>query len=220
MLPVQPQRTLIEVSSTIGKISINVIDVVKPKAVMTIAHGAGAGMEHPFMESLSQELAKESISTVRFNFPYMENRRGRPDPAPIAEKTVETVINKTHELYPRLPVFVSGKSFGGRMSSQRLSKDCPAFVKGIIFLGFPLHPAGAPATDRANHLFLISIPMLFLQGTRDALAEMKLMEPLQKKLPLATLKKFEGADHSFKVSKKQLLPELAREASLWIDHLI
>lgn len=221
MTPGQASKKIsIEVSKSIGNVSIKIVDAEKPKAVMTLAHGAGAGMEHMFMESLAMELTKEYITSIRFNFPYMENKKGRPDPAPIAEKTVEAVINKTYELYPKLPLFTSGKSFGGRMTSQRLSKECPAFVKGIIFFGFPLHPTGTPATERANHLSSITIPMLFLQGTRDTLAEMKLMEGVVKKLPSATLKKFEGADHSFKVSKKQLMDELVMASSQWVDQLI
>lgn len=221
MTPGQSSKILsIEVSKSIGSVSIKIVDAEKPKAVMTLAHGAGAGMEHTFMESLAAALAKASITSIRFNFPYMENKKGRPDPAPVAEKTVEAVINTTHELYPKLLMFVSGKSFGGRMTSQRLSKECPAFIKGIIFFGFPLHQTGAPATERANHLASISIPMLFLQGTRDSLAEMKLMEGVVNKLPSARLKKFEGADHSFKVSKSQLMKELAMESSQWIDQLI
>ena len=221
MIPGPSSKKLsIEISKSIGNVSIKIVDAEKPKAVMTLAHGAGAGMEHLFMESLAEVLAKASITSIRFNFPYMENKKGRPDPAPVAEKTVEAVINKTYELYPKLPLFTSGKSFGGRMTSQRLSKECQTFVKGIIFFGFPLHPTGTPATDRANHLASITIPMLFLQGTRDTLAEMTLMEGVVKNLPSATLKKFEGADHSFKVSKRQLMEELATESSQWIDHQI
>ncbi|NOT76384.1 MAG: alpha/beta hydrolase [Cyclobacteriaceae bacterium] len=194
-----------------------ITEAVKPKAVLTFAHGAGAGMQHSFMESMAEALKQQSITTVRFNFPYMENKKGRPDSPAIAHKTIEVVIDETRKRYPKLPVFVSGKSFGGRMSSQKISKECPEFVKGIIFFGFPLHPAGAPAIDRAEHLSLIKIPMLFLQGTKDALAEMELLEPVVKKLKTAVLKKFEGADHSFKVKSKILIEPLAEEASQWID---
>ena len=150
----------------------------------------------------------------------MEKKSKRPDPPAIAEKTVEVVANKAHELYPKLPLFLSGKSFGGRMSSQRLSKDSPEFVRGIIFVGFPLHPAGAPAIDRASHLSVIKIPMLFLQGTKDALAEMELLKPVVKKLKTATLKTFEGGDHSFKVKGKVIIEELAAEMSGFVDSVI
>ncbi len=210
----------IYISKTIGTVSMKIIEAAKPKALLVLAHGAGAGMEHSFMESLAEALKNHSITTVRYNFPYMEKKSKRPDPPAIAEKTVEVVINKVHELYPKLPLFVSGKSFGGRMSSQRLSKESPEFVKGIIFVGFPLHPAGAPAIDRATHLSSIKIPMLFLQGTRDALAEMNLLEPVVKKLKTATLKKFEGGDHSFKVKGKIVIDEIALTIRDWIGELI
>jgi predicted alpha/beta-hydrolase family hydrolase len=210
-------KSKVEISKTIGKVSIKVSDVAKPRAVMVLAHGAGAGMEHPFMESLANGLANEGITTVRFNFPYMENKKGRPDPGPIAEKTVEVVIEKAHQLFPKAPLFTSGKSFGGRMTSQFLSRASPEYVKGIVFYGFPLHPPGAPAIARGEHLAAVKVPMLFLSGTRDALADLKLLEKVLKKLPDATLKKFEGADHSFRVSKKQLMDELVKATSSWID---
>ncbi len=207
---------LVEISESIGSVSIKIIEAAKPKAVIVLAHGAGAGMEHSFMESLAEALKGHSITTVRYNFPYMEKKSKRPDPPAVAEKTVGVIVNKAHELYPGLPLFVSGKSFGGRMSSQKLSKESPDFVKGIIFLGFPLHPAGAPAIDRAVHLSGIKIPMLFLQGTRDALAEMELLKPVVKKLKTATLKTFEGGDHSFKVKGRVVIEELATSMSEWI----
>ena len=212
-------RVSVEVSRSIGSVSAKILDADNPTCVLTLAHGAGAGMDHPFMVSLALEFAKHSIVTIRFNFPYMENGKGRPDPPAIAGKTVEAVINSAHALYPKLPVFAGGKSFGGRMTSQRLSKDCPAFVKGIVFFGFPLHPAGAPSTDRANHLAAIKIPMLFLQGTKDALAAMELMEGVVKKLPSSALKKYEGADHSFKVPKKQMIDVLANDAHQWMKRI-
>ena len=206
----------IQVSESIGKISALLATPDKPKAVMTLAHGAGASMTHRFMEELSNQLIQRSIAVMRFNFPYMENKKGRPDPPAIAEKTVNVVLAEAHTLYPKLPLFVSGKSFGGRMSSQMLSKECPEFVKGIIFYGFPLHPVGKPATDRAIHLKSISIPMLFLSGTKDTLAELSLIEKVCAELPSAILIKFEGADHSFKSGKKDLLPELAYKTIDWM----
>ena len=206
----------IEVSKTLGSVSANVHEVNKPACVLMLAHGAGAGMDHPFMISLASELAKHSINVIRYNLLYMEKGTKRPDPPAIAEKTVEAVMNKVHSLYPKLAVFAAGKSFGGRMTSQRLSKDCPAFLNGIVFFGFPLHPTGAPATDRATHLSSVKIPMLFLQGTKDTLATMDLMEGVVKKLPLATLIKYEGADHSFKVPKKQMIDVLAEDTYQWI----
>jgi predicted alpha/beta-hydrolase family hydrolase len=212
-------KILIEVSKTIGKVSARVDEAKKPKAVMVLAHGAGAGMDHAFMNAIAQELVKHAITVVRYNFPFKENGKGRPDPPAVAEKTVEMLLNKTHDMFPKLTVFAAGKSFGGRMSSQRLSKESPDFVKGIVFYGFPLHAPGAPAMDRAEHLYSVKVPMLFLQGTRDALADMTLMEKVLKKLPGGTMKKFEGADHSFKSGKKQFVEELANETAAWIDSL-
>ncbi|MEK6780622.1 MAG: alpha/beta family hydrolase [Bacteroidota bacterium] len=209
-------KTSIQISESIGKVSALIAVPDKPKALMVLAHGAGAGMTHRFMEELSIELAGKSIVVIRYNFPYMENKKGRPDPPAIAEKTVNSVIEEAHKRYPKLPVFAAGKSFGGRMSSQKLSKECPEFVKGIIFYGFPLHPIGQPAVDRAAHLKNISIPILFLQGTKDKLAELALIEKVIAELPEATLEKFEGADHSFKAGKQNLIPELASKTFEWV----
>ena len=207
----------IKISETIGTVSAILLEPAKMKALLVLAHGAGAGMNHNFMVQLSEVLAIKNIGTLRYNFPYMENRKGRPDMPAVAEKTVEVVVNKAHSLYPKLPLFVSGKSFGGRMSSQRLSKETPEFVKGIIFVGFPLHPMGAPAITRAEHLSAIKIPMLFLQGTKDTLADMSLLEPVVKKLKTATLKKFEGADHSFKKGKIIFIDEIVETIEMWMN---
>lgn len=214
------KRIKVEVSLGIGKISAIVEEAKKAKAVIVLAHGAGAGMEHPFMGALAQGLVANGITVIRYNFPFKENGKGRPDPPAVAEKTVEMMFNKAHELYPKLPVFAAGKSFGGRMSSQRLSKDSPEFVKGIVFFGFPLHAPGAPSMDRAAHLSNLKVPTLFLQGTRDALADIKLVEKVLKKLSESTLKKFEGADHSFKSGKKVFLEELVKETTEWVDQKI
>ncbi|CAN5137449.1 alpha/beta hydrolase [soil metagenome] len=209
----------IQISDSIGSVSAKIVEAYKSKAVIVLAHGAGAGMEHSFMEALAEALKNKSMATVRYNFPYMENKKGRPDLPAVAEKTVEVIMNKVHSLYPKLPLFVSGKSFGGRMSSQRLSKATPDFVKGLIFIGFPLHSMGAPAITRADHLSGIKIPILFLQGTKDALAEMPLLEPVVKKLKTATLKKFEGADHSFKKGKVVFIEEIALEIESWVKSI-
>ena len=206
----------IQVSESIGKISALIMSPEDPQAVIVLAHGAGADMNHRFMEELSMALVKKSILVIRFNFPYMENKKGRPDLPAIAEKTVSAVIEQTHKLYPQLSVFAGGKSFGGRMTSQRLSKECPGYVKGIIFYGFPLHPVGQPSVDRASHLKSISVPMLFLQGTKDKLAEWPLIEKVCSELSFATLAKFEGADHSFKAGKREVMPELATATAQWM----
>jgi hypothetical protein len=209
----------IPVSESIGAVSAVIVEPPSCIAMMTLAHGAGAGMNHTFMVRLVQALAERSIGTIRFNFPYMEHGKKRPDMPPAAHKTIEQVIEYTSKHYPALPLFVSGKSFGGRMTSQLLSKKTFAPVKGIIFYGFPLHPAGAPAIDRAEHLHDITIPMLFLQGTRDALAEWSLITKVSASLSTAKLVAFEGADHSFKAKKVELIPELADATQSFIQSL-
>jgi predicted alpha/beta-hydrolase family hydrolase len=203
----------LSISESIGKVSLLVTTPKDAHAVLVLAHGAGAGMKHRFLESLAEELAKKFVATVRYNFPYMENGKKRPD---LAEKTASVVIEYAHELFPQLPLVAGGKSFGGRMTSQCLSKSCPAFVKGIVFYGFPLHPTGKPSTERAGHLANIKIPMLFLQGSKDTLAEPLLIESVVAGLATARLEKFEGADHSFNMGKKNNIPVLAELTERWI----
>ncbi|MEQ8424039.1 MAG: dienelactone hydrolase family protein, partial [Cyclobacteriaceae bacterium] len=137
-------------------------------------------------------------------------------PPAIAEKTVGMVIEKAHTLYPKLPLFAGGKSFGGRMTSQRVTKECPEYLKGIVFFGFPLHAIGNPSMDRAAHLAEVKVPMLFLQGTKDKLAEITLIRNVVKKLKKGKIVAFENADHSFKVPKLNILPELAQAAADWM----
>lgn len=204
------------VSKSIGSVSAELTSPENPEAIMTFAHGAGAGMNHPFMTSMANELAKNNIATLRFNFAYMEQKKKRPDVPAVAHKAIEAAANKAQELFPKVPLFLSGKSFGGRMSSQFLSAQKPSIVAGIIFFGFPLHPAGKPGIDRADHLKDVNVPMLFLQGTRDTLAEWSLIEKVTRQLSVATLIKFEGADHSFKKGKENLIPGLASEVAKWI----
>jgi predicted alpha/beta-hydrolase family hydrolase len=207
------------VSETIGSVSAELIEADSAIVMITLAHGAGAGMSHPFMVSLANELALQRISTLLFNFPFMENKKGRPDVPAVAHQTVQAAITKAQELFPSLPLFVSGKSFGGRMSSQYLAKAKLDIVKGIIFFGFPLHPAGKPSIERAEHLNDLKMPMLFLQGTRDELAEWNLIEEVTTKLPNAILRKIEGADHAFKAGKQNLLPTLGQLTKEWISQL-
>lgn len=206
----------IPVSESIGNVSALISKPARPKALLVLAHGAGAAMTHHFMEELSNELVKKSVLVIRFNFPFMEHKKGRPDRPAIAEMTVSSVIEKAHKLFPKLPLYAAGKSFGGRMTSQHLAKACPAFVKGIIFYGFPLHPIGKPSIDRAAHLTEISLPMLFLQGTKDKLAEWPLIERVCAELSRSTLIKFEGVDHSFKVGKREVFVELAEATERWM----
>jgi predicted alpha/beta-hydrolase family hydrolase len=147
----------------------------------------------------------------------MEKKKPRPDMPAVAHQAIAAAIDKAQQLFPTLPLFVAGKSFGGRMSSQYLAEHNNAAVKGIIFYGFPLHPAGKPATDRAEHLKLVKQPMLFLQGTKDALATWDLMEPVCKSLKRATLVKIEGADHSFKAGKTDTMALLVTATQDWIQ---
>ena len=208
------------VSPEIGKVSAELITPDHPICVMTLAHGAGAGMNHEFMLTISKSLAEKEIATLRFNFPFMENKKGRPDSPAVAHKTIEAAINKAHELFPSLPVFASGKSFGGRMSSQFLATLPATDVKGIIFFGFPLHPSGKPSIERAEHLKSVKVPMLFLQGTRDELASYELVEKVCASLKLATLVTIEGANHAFKAGKKDLMPVLTDATCSWIEKKI
>jgi uncharacterized protein len=177
-------------------------------------------MNHSFMVALAQSLAEHSIATMRFNFPFAENKKGRPDPPAVAHKTIETAISKARELFPKLPLFVSGKSFGGRMTSQYLSSHPEVAVKGIIFYGFPLHPPGKPSTERAEHLKDVKVPMLFLQGTKDEFATLNLIESVCSSLESATLVKLEGANHSFKAGKQDVMKILTLETKDWIDKIL
>lgn len=210
------QAFSIQVSPEIGKVSAESMVPAKATCILTLAHGAGAGMDHSFMVALSTQLAAAGIATVRFNFPFTEHKKGRADTPAVAHQTIEAAINKAQELFPSLPLFAAGKSFGGRMSSQYLSAHPRKEVKGIIFYGFPLHPAKKPATERAEHLKEVKVPMLFLQGTKDALAEWKLMEGVCASLKKATLVKIEGADHMFKAGKKDILSLLVAATQQWV----
>jgi predicted alpha/beta-hydrolase family hydrolase len=210
----------LQVSPSIGTVSAEYFIPESPVAVMTLAHGAGAGMNHSFMIKLSGSLADTSVATLRFNFPFTENRKGRPDLPAVAHKCIEAAIGDALHEFPSLPLFASGKSFGGRMSSQYLSTQPGTNVKGIIFYGFPLHPPGKPSIERAEHLKSVTIPMLFLQGTRDELATWDLIESVCASLPLATLVRIEGADHSFKAGKQDIMQVLVDKTSDWIQEII
>ena len=213
------QPLSLEVSPAIGNVSGECIIPEKATCIMSLAHGAGAGMNHAFMITLAKSLSEAGIATMRFNFPFTENKKGRPDPPAVAHKTIEASIVKAKELFPKLPLFVAGKSFGGRMTSQYLSSHHDTSVKGIIFYGFPLHPAGKPSTERADHLKDVKIPMLFFQGTRDALATWDLIESVCTSLPLAKLVRIEGADHSFKAGKQNVIQLLVDTTRDWINSL-
>lgn len=206
----------LKISNSIGSVSAEYTVPENAVVLLTLAHGAGAGMHHSFMVDLAGALAKLKIGTSRFNFPFMENEKRRADVPAVAHKTVEAAINHAHHSFPCLPLFAAGKSFGGRMTSQNLALHPNNAVEGIIFYGFPLHPAKKPSTDRAEHLKSVKTPMLFLQGTRDELATMTLIEPLCSSLPKATLLKIEGADHAFKAGKQNIIELLAESTLSWV----
>ena len=170
------------------------------KACLVLAHGAGAGMTHPFLSAIAKGLAERGIATLRYQFPYMEARTKRPDPPKLAQLTVRAAVTEASRLMPGLALIAGGKSFGGRMTSQAQADAPLPGVRGLVFLGFPLHPPGRPSDERGQHLFDLKIPMLFLQGTRDEFADLKLLESLTKRLgAVATLNLFQEANHSFHV---------------------
>jgi predicted alpha/beta-hydrolase family hydrolase len=209
-----------KISPTIGTVSAECFIPQKSKCIMTLAHGAGAGMHHSFMVTLSQSLSEAGIATMRFNFPFTENKKGRPDTPAVAHQTIEAAILKAQKLFPKLPLFAAGKSFGGRMTSQCLAAYPNDQVKGIIFYGFPLHAPGKPSIERAEHLKDVRSPMLFLQGSRDEFATWKLIEKVTSSLPLAELIKIEGANHGFKAGKQDILKLLTTITNDWIEQKI
>jgi predicted alpha/beta-hydrolase family hydrolase len=197
------------------------------KACLVLAHGAGADMHHPFMTALAGDLASIGVATLRFQFPYTEAKGKRPDPPALCHATIRAAVATAHALEPSLPLFAGGKSFGGRMTSQAQAEIALPHVRGLVFFGFPLHPAKQPSIDRGAHLFQVKIPMQFLQGTRDALAELPLIEPLATRLGrFATLTLFKDADHSFHVptrsgrTDEQVRKEMSEVFAAWADSVI
>lgn len=211
-------------SKSSGDVSALFLKPANARATLVLAHGAGAGMKHAFMQETVVRLADRGVATFRYQFPYMEQRKNRLDPPGILIATVRSAVAYAHELEPTLPLFAGGKSLGGRMTSTAASKESLSHVRGIIFFGFPLHAPNKPSNERAAHLYQVTVPMLFLQGTRDALADLSLLTPVCRELgSRATLQIFEGADHSFHVLKSSMktndaiLDELADAAVEWID---
>ncbi len=199
MQAISSQKLAIELGSA-GQVSALLILPAQARACFVFAHGAGAGMTHPFMETFACGLGERAVATLRYQFPYMEKGSKRPDPPAIAHAAVRAAVAEAGRCCPGLPLIAGGKSFGGRMTSQAQANAPLADVHGLAFLGFPLHPAGKPSNERAKHLADVHIPMLFLQGTRDNLAELSLLEPVVRGLGRsATLHPVEGADHSFHV---------------------
>ena len=213
------QNITFKINDDLGNSTAILMQNNESKVILVLAHGAGAGMNHPFMERLSEKLLGVGIATFRFNFSYMEKGSKRPDSPKKAHAAIlsayATCIN-----YSSLPRFISGKSFGGRMASQLLA-DQDLDAKGLIFFGFPLHTPGKEGIKRADHLKTVNVPMLFLQGTRDTLAKVDLMKAVCDPLDLASLVFFEGADHSFKtlkrsgISEDEVLSDLVRTVKDW-----
>jgi uncharacterized protein len=196
------------------------------RACYVLAHGAGAGMQHRSMAAVAERLATRGIATLRYQFPYMDQGRRRPDPPPLCHATVRAAVAEAARLLPGLPLIAGGRSFGGRMTSQAQALEPLPRVRGLAFLSFPLHPAGAPSDTRAAHLARVSIPMLFLTGTRDALAERTLLEPVITRLgSRATLSLVEDADHSLHVPAKsgardaEVLDAVLARLAAWVDTL-
>jgi uncharacterized protein len=205
-----------------GEVSALLSRPAKARRILVLAHGAGAGMSHPFMEMLADELAGVGAATLRYQFPYMEERRRVPDPPAVLTATVAAAVRAAAEAAPGLPLLAGGKSMGGRMTSQAAAQHPLNGVRGLVFFGFPLHPPNRPGTKRADHLAKVTIPMLFLQGTRDTFADLKLLRPVCAKLgSRAMLHIIETADHSFHVLKSsgrndaEVLRELAETTVSW-----
>jgi len=204
-------------SRSAGEVSALLVRPDRARWLYVFGHGAGAGMRHRFMEDAATVLAAHGIATFRYQFPYLEQGSRRIDPQPILLATVRSAVAAAREAAPDLPLLAGGKSMGGRMTSLAASKEPLPGVKGIVFFGFPLHPAGSPAVERGEHLAAVSNPMLFLQGTRDKLADLDLLGPVVERLGArASLHVVEGADHGFDVLKRsgrtsaEVLEELAR----------
>jgi predicted alpha/beta-hydrolase family hydrolase len=209
-------------SRSAGEVSALVTRPEDARWMLVLAHGAGAGMEHAFMEALSAGLAADGVASFRYQFPYTERGSKRPDPPAILEATVRSAVEAAADLAGRLPLLAGGKSMGGRMTSQAAAKEPLAGIRGIAFFGFPLHAIGKPGAERADHLNDVELPMLFLQGSRDRLAELELLEPVIHRLrDRAILHVVEGADHSFHVPARSgrtdadVLDELSRRTADW-----
>jgi len=215
------------VGQTSGEVSGLLVRPPDARLLCVLAHGAGAGMRHPFLEAVARALAEQKIATLRYQFPYMEQRARRPDPPAVAAATVRAAVAEAARVAPGLPLIAGGKSFGGRMTSTAQAEEPLPGVRGLVFLGFPLHPPGRPADKRAEHLAQVRIPMLFLQGDRDEFADLKLLGPVIKQLgERATLHLVAGGDHSFHVLKRSgrtdgdVMGELVQAMVDWTGRLI
>jgi predicted alpha/beta-hydrolase family hydrolase len=217
-----------ELQLQVGEASVSAI-LERPRfarALMVLAHGAGAGMRHQFMEAIVEALSVREIATLRYQFPYIERRTFRPDPRPVLLATVEAAMAAGQVHAGTLPLLAGGKSMGGRMTSMAAAEGrLPHALRGIVFFGFPLHPAGRPGRDRAEHLPEVPVPTLFLQGTRDKLAELDLLTPIVDALPRGRMHIVDGADHGFHMLKRsgrtdaEALEEVADAASAFVDEM-
>jgi len=223
MTAISTQKLEFEVAKA-GSVSALLISPPKARACYVFAHGAGAGMTHPFMETFAAGLGERGVASLRYQFPYMEKASRRPDPPAVAHAAVRAAVAEAGRTCPGLPLIAGGKSFGGRMTSQAQASAPLSGVRGLVFVGFPLHPAGKPSSDRAKHLAEVKVPMLFLQGTRDTLAELTLLEPVVASLsPLATLHVVKEADHSFHVlarsgrNDREVMTEILDAFASWTE---
>jgi predicted alpha/beta-hydrolase family hydrolase len=224
-VPTGPQSIAIAVDDT-QQVSGLLQVPTRARVCYVLAHGAGAGMRHPFMEAVANGFFDRGIATLRYQFPYMERGAKRPDAPALAQATVRAAVASAARLVPELVLVAGGKSFGGRMTSQAQATSPLPNVRGLVFLGFPLHAAGKPSDERAKHLFQIQVPMLFFQGTRDALADLSLMQPLVERLGgLASMEIIQDADHSFHVrassghTDASVMAEMLDAVEVWINRL-
>jgi uncharacterized protein len=226
MTIVEAQSLRIEAGSS-GTVSVLLMQPPQARACYVFAHGAGAGMTHASMESVASGLGARGIATLRYQFPYIEKGSKRPDAPAVAHATVRAAVTEAGRRCDGLPLIAGGRSFGGRMTSQAQRLSPLPGVRGLAFFGFPLHPAGKPSSERAKHLADVDIPMLFLQGTRDALAELNLLEPVVESVSSrATLHLLEGADHSFHVLKssgrndREVMDEALDAFAVWVGGVV
>jgi predicted alpha/beta-hydrolase family hydrolase len=223
---VESAHTFVATKSS-GNVSALLMRPSGARALYVFGHGAGAGIEHAFMAAVADRLAGLGVATLRYHFPYMEAKKNRPDPPAIAVKTVRSAVVEAARLAPGLPLFAGGKSFGGRMTSTAAAEEPLRGVRGLAFVGFPLHAPGRDSSERGAHLAGVRLPMLFLQGTRDKLANLDLLRPLLARIqPEPTLHVVEGGDHGFHVPKRsgwtdeEVLDDLCKRLASWIDEVV
>lgn len=223
----RPEELRFQASRSAGEVSALLLRPADARCLLVLGHGAGAGMRHAFMEEISARLAERRVATFRYQFPYMEQGRRSPSPRPLLLATVRAAVAAAAERAGDLPLLAGGKSMGGRMTSLAAADAPLAGVAGIVFLGFPLHAAGRPGAERGAHLEQVKVPMLFVQGTRDKLAELELLRPLCESLGArATLHVVDGGEHSFRMLKRsgrsdaEALDEVADAVAAWVERAL